>query len=180
MKKLILALVIFYPLFSFAQFSDYYNYYLYIPRGETASSTKSVQYVHFDRNEKLYCSHILNTTLKRISKDGIIDEYAVNKSHNCKYDTKTSTHKYEVYVEKIYSQQTLFGSDLPAYDPYTGQPISYHSGYKYYAFSSDRSEMITWTVDKDDDTPRNKRYYKLVKINDLVPSSNSANYDFLR
>ena len=108
MKRLILVLVVFYPLFSFAQFSDYYNYYLYIPRGETASSTKSVQYVHFDRNEKLYCSHILNTTLKRIYKEGIIDEYAVNKSHNFKYDTKTSTYKYEVYVEK---RDALF--DMP-------------------------------------------------------------------
>ena len=67
------------------------------------------------------------------------------------------------------------------YDPYgSGQPVTYHSGYKYFAFSSDRTEMIIWTTSKNDNTPRNKKYYKLVKVEDIVPKEKSANYDFLR
>jgi hypothetical protein len=181
MKKTFLTLFLLYPLFTLAQFSDYYNYYLYIARGETVeSSNNGIYYAHFDDEESLYCSTISKSTLKSKYNGGVIDEYAINLSHNCKYDSNTSTYKYEVYVEKTYSQQTLWGSNLPAYDPYTGQPLTYHSGYRYYAFSLDRSEMITWTCDKSDNTPRNKKYYKLVKIEDLVPPTNTNNYDFLR
>lgn len=172
---------IFFPALGFAQFSDDYNYYLYIPRGETAEScSNNIYYAHFNDEERLYCSTISKSTLKSKYNGGVIDEYAVNKSHNCKYNSSISTYKYEVYVEKIYSGQTLPGSNLQAYDPYTGQALTYHSGYRYFAFSSDRKEMITWTTSRDDDTPKGKKYYKLVKINDLVPPPNPANYDFLR
>lgn len=182
MKKLILMFWIFLPTLGFAQFSDSYNYYLYIPRGETAEScNNNIYYAHFDDDERLYCSTVSKSTLKSKYNGGVIDEYAVNKSHDCKYDSNTSTYKYEVYAKKTYSQQTLPGTNLPAYDPYgSGQPLTYHSGYRYFAFSSDRTEMITWTTGKNDDTPRSKKYYKLVKIDDLVPPSNPANYDFLR
>ena len=170
------------PLACFAQFSDSYNYYLYIPRGETAESCNSgIYYAHFNNDEKLHCSTVSKSTLKAKYNGGVIDEYAVNKSHDCRYDSSKSTYKYEVYVKSSYSQQTLPGTNLPMYDPYgSGQPVTYHSGYRYFAFSSDRSEMITWTTGKNDDTPRGKKYYKLVKIEDLVPASNPANYDFLK
>ena len=182
MKKLILMFLFFLPTFGFAQFSDSYNYYLYIPRGETAESCNSnIYYAHFDDDERLYCSTVSKSTLKSKYNNDVIDEYAINKSHDYKYDSNTSTYKYEVYVKKTYSQQTLPGTNLPAYDPYgSGQPLTYHSGYRYFAFSSDRTEMIMWTTGKNDDTPRGKKYYKLVKIDDLVPPSNPANYDFLR
>lgn len=182
MKRLVLMFFVFSPLLTFAQFSDYYNYYLYIPRGETAESSNSnIYYAHFDNDDRLYCSTVSKSTLKSKYNGGVIDEYAVNKSHNYKYDSNTSTYKYEVYVTKTYSQQTLPGTNLTAYDPYgSGQPLMYHSGYRYFAFSLDRTEMITWSTDKNDDTPRSKKYYKLVTIEDLVPPSNSSNYDFLR
>lgn len=182
MKRIILILLYFFPLFTFAQFSDYYNYYLYIPRGETAEScNSSIYYAHFDEDEKLYCSTINKSTLKSKYNGGVIDEYAINKNHNCKYDPDISTYKYEVYYTKTYTQRTLWGSNLPMFDPYgSGAPIMDHSGYRYYAFSNDRTEMIIWTTSKNDDTPRGKKYYKLVTIKDLVPPSNPTNYDFLR
>lgn len=181
MKKIFLLIAILIPLISFAQFSDYYNYYLYIPRGETSQSSNSIYYAHFDSDERLYCATVNKSTLKSKYNDGVIDEFAINKSHNCKYDSNTSTYKFEVYVQKQYSYQTLPGTNLTAYDPYgSGQPLTYHSGYRYFAFSSDRSEMITWTTGKNDNEPRGKKYYKLVKIEDLVPAENPANYDFLR
>ncbi len=182
MKKIILTLLLFIPLFIFAQFSDYYNYYLYIPLGETAEScNNNIYYVHFDNEEKLYCSTISKSTLKTKHNDGVIDEYAINKTHDGKYDSNKSTYKYEVYVKKTYTQRTIWGTNLPMYDPYgSGQPVMDHSGYRYFAFSSDRTEMITWTTSKNDDTPQSKKYYKLVDIKDLVPPSNSANYDFLQ
>lgn len=179
MKKVIIIAILICPLLCFAQFSDYYNYYLYIPRGETAESCNSnIYYAHFDSDEKLYCSTTSKSTLKTKYSGGVIDEYAINKSHDCKYDSNTSTYKYEVYVKKIYSQQTLSGTNIPAFDPYgSGQPLTYHSGYRYFAFSSNRNEMITWTTGKNDNTPKGKKYYKLVKIEDLIPASND--YDFL-
>lgn len=181
MKSLISFILFLLPLTSYAQFSDYYNYYLYIPRGETAQSSSTIYYAHFDSDEMLYCSTISKSTLKAKYNGGVIDEYAYNKSHSGKYDSNVSTYKYEVYVQKQYSQQTLPGSNLPMYDPYgSGQPVTYHSGYKYFAFSSDRTEMIIWTTSKNDNTPRNKKYYKLVKVEDIVPKEKSANYDFLR
>ena len=182
MKKFLFLTFCFIHCVSFAQFSDYYNYYIYIPRGEVAETcNSSIYYVHFDSDERLYCATVSKSTLKAKYNGGVIDEYAVNKSHDCKYDYNTSTYKYEVYCKKTYSQQTLPGTNLPAYDPYgSGQPLTYHSGYRYYAFSLDRTEMITWTTGKNDDTPRSKKYFKLVKIDDLIPPSNSSNYDFLR
>lgn len=182
MKKFILMLFVFFPALGFAQFSDSYNYYLYIPRGETAESCRNgIYYAHFNDDERLYCSSLTKSTLKSKYNGGVINEYAVNLSHDYKYDSNTSTYKYEVYVKKEYTQHTLPGTQVPMYDPYgSGQALTYHSGYKYIAFSSDRTEMITWKTNKNDDTPRQKRYYKLVKIEDLVPPSNPANYDFLR
>lgn len=182
MKKLILTLSLLFPLFCFAQFSDSHNYYLYIPLGETAQSYNgSIYYAHFDRYEKLYCQTTSKSTLKTKYNGGVIGEYAINQSHDCMYDSNTSTYKYEVYYKKTYTQRTLWGSNLPMYDPYgSGAPVMDHTGYRYFAFSSDRKEMITWTTGKNDNEPRGKQYYKLVKIEDLVPTSNSANYDFLR
>ena len=56
---------VFSPLLTFAQFSDYYNYYLYILRGETAESCNSnIYYAHFDDDERLYCSKVSKSTLK--------------------------------------------------------------------------------------------------------------------
>lgn len=182
MKKLMFLVILLSPILSYAQFSDSYNYYLYIPLGETAQSCSSnIYYAHFNSDEKLYCNTISKSTLKTKCNGGVIDEYAVNKSHTCKYDSNRSTYKYEVYVEKTYRQQTLPGTNLPAFDPYgSGQPLMYHSGYRYFAFSSDRKEMITWTTGKNDDIPAGKKYYKLVEIEDIVPPSDPANYDFLK
>ncbi|MBR2301375.1 MAG: hypothetical protein IKA41_05415, partial [Bacteroidaceae bacterium] len=164
MKKFLLLLFLFSPLFCFAQFSDDYNYYIYIPRGESAGSCSSgIHYVHFDSDEKLYCSTISKSTLKTKYNDGVIDEYAINKSHNYKYDSYTSTYKYEVYVAKTYTQRTFGPGNFLMYDPYgSGAPVMDHSGYRYYAFSYDRTEMITWTTGKNDDTPKGKKYYKLI------------------
>lgn len=181
MRNSILFLLFFFPLFGNAQFNDYYNYYIYIARGETPQScTSGIYYAHFDEDEKLYCSTVLESTLKSKYNDDVIEEYAINKNHNYRYDSNMSTYKYEVYVEKNYTQHTLWGTNLPAFDPYTGMPSTYHSGYRYCAFSMDRSEMIIWTTTKDDNTPREKKYYKRVKIEDLVPPSDPSKYDFLR
>ncbi len=118
-------------------------------------------------------------TLKAKYNDGVIDEYADNKSHNANYDSNVSTYKYEVYVKEKHTQSTYNGT--PLYNPYVpGLPLTYHSGYEYFAFSSDRSEMIIWTTGINDNTPKNKKYYKLVKIEDIVPKEEPANYDFLR
>lgn len=182
MRKFILIFYIFFPLFGFAQFSDYYNYYLYIPRGETAKSCNSdIYYAHFDDDERLYCSTVSKSTLEAKYNGGVIDEYAINKSHDCRYDSNMSTYKYEVYVTKRYTQRRLWGSNLPMFDPYgSGAPVMDHTGYRYFAFSQDRKEMIIWTTEKNDDTPYGKKYYKLVNIDDLIPPQNPANYDFLR
>lgn len=180
MKKIILTLLLFSPLLSFAQFSDSYNYYLYIPRGESAKSYNSIHYAHFDEDEKLFCSTVNKSTLKTKYNDGIIDEYAINKSHNASYDYNMSTSKYEVYVAKHYTQRT-FGNGFLMYDPYgSGAPVMDHTGYRYYAFTYDRTEMITWTTGKNDDTPKNKKYFKLVNVDDLFPAPDPSNYDFLK
>lgn len=180
MRKLLLLILLFTPLLCFAQFSDYYNYYLYIPLGEVAESCNSnIYYAHFDSDEKLYCATISKSTLKSKNDGGVLDEWAVNKTHDYKYDYNTSTNKYEVYVKKKYVQQTMNG--VPLWDPYgSGQPLMYHSGYSYVAFSLDRSEMITWTTGTKDDTPKNKKYYKLVDADDLIPAPDPKRYDFLR
>lgn len=177
MRNIILALLLFSPLACFAQFSDSYNYYLYIPRGETAESCGSdIYYVHFNSDEKLYCSTITKSTLKTKYNGGVIDEYAVNKSHTYSYDSNTSTYKYEVYRTK----KTRARTSPPYCDIYGNWLPGIPDGYSYKAFSSDRSEMITWYTNENDDTPRSKKYYKLVKIEDLVPAPNPANYDFLK
>ena len=99
MKSLISFILFLLPLTSYAQFSDYYNYYLYIPLGETAQSSSTIYYAHFDSDEMLYCSTISKSTLKAKYNGGVIDEYAYNKSHSGKYDSNVSTYKYEVYVQ---------------------------------------------------------------------------------
>ena len=173
-----LLILIFTPLFCSAQFSDYYNCYLYIPRGEVASTCNSIHYVHFDSDEKLYYETISRSTLKSKYDGGVLDEYAVNKTHDYEYNYNTSTYKYEVYMKKKYVQQTINGA--PLWDPYgSGRPLMYHSGYSYVAFSLDRSEMITWTTGTNDDTPNNKKYYKLVDAEDLIPAPDPNRYDFL-
>lgn len=179
-KNAFTALFLLISLSSFAQFSDSYNYYLYIPLGETPQScTSNIYYVHFNRDEKVYCSTITKSTLKSKYDGGVIDEYAINKSHDYKYDYDMSTYKYEVYVKKTYTQRT-FGPGIPLHDGYTGAPVMDHTGYSYYAFSLDRQEMITWRTSKNDNTPKQKKYYKLVEIEDIVPPPTPANYDFLR
>lgn len=179
MRKIMFLIFLLTPLFCSAQFSDYYNYYLYIPRGEVASSCNNIYYVHFDSDEKLYCDKIYRSTLKTKYNGGVLDEYAVNKTHSYKYDSGTSTYKYEVYVKKKYTQQTING--VPLWDPSgSGQPLTYHSGYSYVAFTSDRSEMIIWYTGTNDDTPKGKKYYKLVSADDLVPPPDPNRYDFLQ
>ena len=160
-----------------AQFYDSYNYYLYIEVGRTPSEGGTIYYVHFDSDGDMYCGTISKSTLISKYKADILDEYAINKSHSSHYDSDTSTYKYEVYVKKTYSSQNLWGTNLPAYDPYTGAPLTKHSGYGYHAFSNDRKEMITWNTGLNSDEPRNKKYYKLVEVDEFIPAP--ANYDFL-
>jgi len=177
MRILFLLLFLYIPSFSFAQFSDDYNYYLYIPRGETAESCgNNIYYVHFNDDERLYCATITRSTLKTKYQNDVIDEYAVNKTHNYNYDSDMSTYKYEVY----YSKKTRARTSPPYCDIYGNWLPGIPDGYHYRAFSSDRSEMIIWHTNQNDDTPRGKRYFKLIKIEDLIPPKNTNDYNFLR
>lgn len=161
-----------------AQFYDHYNYYLYIEVGKTpADSGVSILYVHFDSDGDMCCSSITKSTLISKYNSDVIDEYAINKSHSSKYDSDTSTYKYEVYVKKKYRNKS-YGGLSTVYNPYTGEVITEHSGYDYYAFSNDRKEMIRWYTTLNSDEPRGKKYYKLVQVEEFIPEP--ANYDFLR
>ena len=162
-----------------AQFYDSYNFYLYIEVGKTLDNlniSSSVYYVHFDGDGDLYCSSVSKGELRKLYNNGIIDEYAINKEHSLEYSSATSTSRYEVYKGKRYTQRTWNGSFL--YDPYgSGTPLMDHTGYNYRAFSQDRSEMIMWYTGLNSNEAKNKKHYKRVDPNDLVPKE--VKYDFL-
>ena len=159
-----------------AQFYDSYNFYLYIEVGKTLDNSSSVYYVHFNRDGDLYCSSVSKSELRKLYNNGIIDEYAINKKHSLEYSSATSTSRYEVYKGKRYTQRTWNG--CPLFDPYgSGAPLMDHTGYNYRAFSQDRSEMIMWNTSLQSNEARNKKYYKRVDPDDLVPKE--VKYDFL-
>ena len=174
MKRLLLLLLLLFPIYSFAQFYDSHNYYLYIPLGETAQSSGIVYYAHFDRNSCSYCEQITKSILKSKYEGEVLDEYAINKQHTYKYDSKTSTYKYEVYRAPKTKMRTM-----PPFVDMFGNVLTVPDGFFYVAFSIDRTEMIKWNTTENSDVPRNKRHYKLVDINELIPASNGEMYDFL-
>lgn len=161
---------------SFAQFYDSHNYYLYIEVGKSLENSSSIYYVHFDRDGDLYCASVSKKVLRNLYDDNTIDEYAINKKHSLVYSSATSTSRYEVYKGKRYTQQNING--LPVFDPYgSGAPLMKHSGYNYRAFSNDRSELIMWRTGLQSNEPINKKYYKRIDPEDLVPEE--VEYDFL-
>ena len=178
MKRFILLLATLMGISSVAsaQFYDSYNFYLYIEVGKTLDNSSSVYYVHFNGDGDLYCSSVSKSELRRLYNNGIIDEYAINKKHSLEYSSATSTSRYEVYKGRRYTQRTMNG--IPLYDPYgSGAPLMDHTGYNYRAFSQDRSEMIMWNTSLQSNEAKNKKYYKRVDPDDLVPKE--VKYDFL-
>lgn len=174
MKRLLLLLLLLFPVCCLAQFYDSHNYYLYIPLGETAESSGIVYYAHFNRSSGLYCEQITKATLKSKFEGDVLDEYAINKQHSYIYDSKTSTYKYEVYRAPKTKMRTM-----PPFVDMFGNVLTVPDGYFYVAFSLDRKEMIKWNTTENSDAPRNKKHYKLVDINELTPATSSEPYDFL-
>lgn len=174
MKKLLLSILLLLPISCFAQFSDSYNYYLYVECGNVAESASSFYYAHFDRNTTLYCDAISKSNIVSKHSNDVIDEYAINKRHEYTYDANMSTSKYVVYRKQRTEMRTM----PPFVDMY-GNVLTVPNGYHYCAFSKDRTEMIRWYTTKYDNTPKQKKHYKLADIEDIVPNSNGSDYDFL-
>lgn len=162
---------------AFGQFYDSRNYYLYIEVGKTVSSSSKITYVHFNSDGDLFIGSMPKSKALELYNQGILDEYATNKSHDMKYCSSVSTYKYEVYreprteIRQNYNQQWY-----PGYVPSFGELVKI-GGYWYRAFSHDRSELIYWHTTKDSEEAMKKTYYKRIMPSDLKPKK--VDYDFL-
>lgn len=157
-----------------AQFYDSYNYYLYIEVGKTIESTSNIYYVHFNSDGNLCCTAISKSAARKYYKDNILDEYAVNLSHNIKYCSTTSTSRYEVYKKERTEDRPYSGSWYPGCPFYETVRLG---GYWFRAFSLNRDEMIYWYTTRDSNEAKGKKYYKRIKPEDLIPKD--VDYDFL-
>ena len=165
---------------AFAQFYDSHNCYLYIEMGKTIESSSAIDYYHFDSYGDLYSGSLNKDKIRKLIKEGILEEYAINSSHDFEYCSSTSTYKYEVYK----CERTERRQEYDTTPWYPGKPVSWGyttvkvGGYWYRAFSLDRSTLITWYTTKDSNEPINKKHYKRIDPDDLTPKE--VDYDFLR
>ena len=81
----------------------------------------------------------------------------------CKYDAAVSTSKYRVYSGHKRASYGFSGEYFPAHT-------------RYWAFSKDGKQMITWISDNE----HNRTTYLLTELSEFDPStSSSKKYDFL-
>ena len=175
MKKILFTLLLICGISTTANAQFYDEILLFIEVGQTVEDTSSIIYMHFDDDGNMYESSMYKSTARVKYKEGVLEEYGVNQTHDIKRDRSISTGKYD----GVYSAPRYVSGGWGVIGYFMGFPqygdTTVRSGNKYYAVSDD--EMVTWNTTNDSNEAKNKTYYKAIDPSDLVPKE--VDYDFL-
>lgn len=169
MKRIILLLAVICGISNIASAQYYNDTFLFIEVGKTIENSSSIIYIHFDDDGNMYKNSMSKSTARSKYKDGILEEYGVNKKHDITRDYSISSSKYNVF------SKTRMVADKYEWLGW-GYGWSYkRNGTEYYGIS--RSEMVTWNTTNESNEAKNKKYYKAISPSDLIPKE--VEYDFL-
>ena len=179
MKTKILSLAVFLMgLFSInlasAQFTSD-RVLIYVKAGQEPSQATNIRVIGYFADRDEICNEsfsYVSYMRQKLSKDPTYfhspynlckGSYSHTPPRLCKYDASVSTSKYRVYSGRKAASHGWMGEYYPAHT-------------RYWAFSKDGKQMITWSSDNE----HNRITYLLTELSEFDPStSSSKKYDFL-